>query len=81
MKRKRRTNQLEATAAQVVKLSTKACPSWHREDIKVFEKALKEQIISLNLKELNHRIIKNNFILYTIENWKGCFPGAVIHRV
>ena len=94
MKRKRRTNQLEATAAQVVKLSTEACPSfeeaeklfyaeeksknrlkrtiaWHRENIKAFKKALKEQNISLNLEGINHRIIKNNFILYTIENWNN----------
>jgi len=94
MKRKRRTNQLEAAAAQVVKLSTKACPSfeeaeklfyaeeksknrlkrtiaWHRENIKAFKKALKEQHISLNLEDINHRIIKNNFILYTIENWNN----------
>ncbi|MCG8401236.1 MAG: tyrosine-type recombinase/integrase [Firmicutes bacterium] len=94
MKRKRRTNQLEAAAARVVKLSTEACPgfeeaeklfyaeeksknrlkrtiAWHRENIKAFKKALQEQNISLNLEEIDHRTIKNNFILYTIENWNN----------
>lgn len=45
--------------------------AWHRENIKAFKKALKEQNISLNLEGINHRIIKNNFILYTIENWNN----------
>lgn len=90
--KKRRVNQLDATTAQVVKLSAEACPSfeeaeklfyaeeksknrlkrtieWHQENIRAFKKALKEQNINLDLEKITHRTIKNNFVLYSIENW------------
>ena len=49
---------------------------WHKENIHVFKKAMKEQNIPLNLAAITQRIIKNNLILYAIDKW-GNQPQTV----
>jgi len=45
--------------------------AWHRENIRAFKKTLQEQKIPLDIEKITRRTIKNNFILYTIENWNN----------
>ena len=46
---------------------------WHRENLHVFIKAMREQGIELNLEKISHRTIKNNLVLYAMrmsrETW------------
>lgn len=54
--------------------------AWHRENISAFKRALREQNIALDLEKITYRTIKNNFILYTIENWNNK-PQTVNMRI
>lgn len=54
--------------------------AWHRENIQAFKKAIREQSVELNLDSITHRVIKNNFVLYTIEKW-GNKPQTVNMRL
>ncbi len=54
--------------------------AWHRENIKAFKKALREQGIEPDLEKITHRTIKNNLVLYSIEKWDNK-PQTVNMRI
>lgn len=64
-------------ADQKAKNRLKRTIAWHRENLHVFKKALREQSLDLDLEKVTHRTIKNNLVLYAIEKW-GNKPQTVI---
>jgi integrase/recombinase XerD len=56
-------------ASEKAKNRQKRTIAWHRENIRAFKRALREQGIGLDLEGITHRTIRNNLVLYSIEKW------------
>lgn len=53
---------------------------WHRENLHVFKKAMREQGIELNLEKITYRTIRNNLVLYALDKW-GNKPQTINMRI
>lgn len=63
-----------------VKNRSKRTIAWHKENLHVFKKAMRENNIELNLEKITHRIIRKHLVLHSIEKW-GNKPQTINMRI